>query len=182
MSWGSSWGTSWAAAWGDAEVVASTPQPTQYKVEYRTEPQVPYWGLDTDPAWGPDSGPAWPAKGAWIPWPGQLNNLTHQGYEFRIKTAGGNIQGKIAGVNVLIDLPDVTEKILNVAIGAAGVRLSLTKTYQVIKVVVPQLLDDGGTAAHIKIVDKDIAGPLIKAYDSNNVLTTAHADITIQGY
>mgnify|MGYP000579557945 FL=1 len=85
-------------------------------------------------------------------------------------------------MNVLIDMPDVTEKVLNLAVGSAGVRIPLSKSYQVIKVVSPLLLDDGGTAAHIKIVDKNNTGPLIKAYDSSNVLTTAHADVTIQGY
>lgn len=184
MSWGSAWGTAWGDAWGDGAPAppVAPPQPTQYKIEYRTDPQVPYWGLDTDPAWGADTGPAWPAKGAWQPWPGQLKNLIHQGYEFRITTLAGPVQGKINGVNVVIDMPDIMERVLNLAIPADGVRVPLTKTYQAIKVVSPLLLEDGGSAAHIKIVDKNIIGPLIKAYDSNNVLTTAHADVTIQGY
>ncbi len=152
------------------------------KLEFRTQPATPYWGEADDPAWGADTDPAWPAIGEWVAWPGQLSTLSHQRYEFRVTLAAGNVQGIIDGIDIILDMPDVQEELDNVAIGSSGTRLALTKVYSVIKVVAPKLLDDGGDAAYIRITDKDITGPLLKAYDSNNVLTTAHIDVTVQGY
>jgi len=177
--WGSSWGSSWGTSWGTPDV--STPKPS-YFIQYRTDPQVVFWGVNEALMWTNDASAFWATAGDWLPWTGSLKNLIHQQYEFRITVNSGLALGAIKALTVNIDMPDVEEEVLNVAIGSGGTRIPLTKSYQSIKVVSPKLLDDGGTATHIKIVDKDLLGPLIKAFDSSNVATTAHADVTVQGY
>ena len=174
-----SYGT-FVAKSADVPAVPSTPTPS-YFLEYRTDPQVSFWSINEAAFWLNAAGSFWASSGEWLPWIGVLNNIIRQQYEFRL-TVNPGVQGTVTALTVNVDMPDVEEEVLNVAIGALGTRVPLTKSYQSIKVVAPKLLEDGGTAAHIKIVDKDLSGPLLKAYDSSNVLTTAHADVTIQGY
>ena len=170
----------WASVGAEASAM-STPTPT-YAIEYRTDPHVVFWTVNAEAFWTSDSDLMWEVSGAWLPWTGEIKNLIRQQYEFRLRVNPGPTQGRVTALTVNIDMPDKDEKLLNVAIGSSGTRLTLTKSYQSIKVVSPQLLDDGGTATHIKVVDKDTLGPLLKAYDKDNVLTTAHADVTVQGY
>lgn len=166
---------------GAAPAALSTPK-SSYVLEYRTSPQVIFWTVNEASFWSNDANSFWSASGAWMPLAGALKNLTHQQYEFRLTVTPGYAAGVVSALTVNIDMPDVVEDVLNVAIGSGGTRLTLTKTYQSIKIVAPRLLDDGGTATHIKLVDKDIGGPLLRAYDAAGVLTTAHADVTVQGY
>ena len=162
-------------------VVVSVVGPA-YQIFYRTDAQVPFWTGDGGLLWTDDAAPFWVPRGAWVPWPGELTGLTHQQYEFRLTVKQGLAQRKVTALTANLDLPDVEEQLLNVAIGAGGTRLSLTKSYQAIKVVFPTLLADGGTARSVLIADKDhLTGPLVEAYDENG-LTTAHADVQVQGY
>lgn len=166
---------------GATAAATSTPRPT-YFLEYRTDQQVIFWTVNEATFWSSDASTFWSAMGAWVKWVGSITSLVRQQYEFRLTVAPGLSVGVVSALTLNIDMPDVTENILNVAIGSGGTRLSLTKTYQSIKVVSPKLLEDGGTATHIKISDKDIAGPLLNAYDKDGIATTAHADVTVQGY
>jgi len=166
---------------GEVPSAVSAPKPS-YAIHFRTDPQVVFWGVNEALMWTNDANVFWSAQGDWLPWSGSLKNLIHQQYEFRITVNSGLALGAITALTVNIDMPDVVEEVLNVAIGSSGTRVPLTKAFQSVKVVSPKLLDDGGTATHIKIVDKDTTGPLIKAFDASNVATTAHADVTVQGY
>lgn len=166
---------------GAAPSALSTPRPS-YFLEYRTDQQVIFWTVNEAAFWSNDASTFWSAMGAWIKWVGSITSLVRQQYEFRLTVAPGLSVGVVSALTVNIDMPDVTEDVLNVAIGSSGTRLSLTKTYQSIKVVSPKLLEDGGTATHIKISDKDISGPRLNAYDKDGLATTAHADVTVQGY
>lgn len=177
-AWGGSWGSAWGEAW--ERVAASTPK-ASYVLEYRTDKQTVFWTINEASFWSNDAASFWSSMGAWLPWIGTLQHLVRQQYEFRLTVKAG-VHGVVTGLTVNIDMPDIVEDVLNVAIGSGGTRVPLTNTYQSIKVVKPTLLDDGGTATHIKIVDKDSAGPLIKAYDKDDVLTTAHIDVVVQGY
>ena len=159
----------------------STPKPS-YSLHFRTDPQVVFWGVNEALMWTNDASLFWSVAGEWLPWSGSLKNLIRQQYEFRITVNSGLALGAITALTVNIDMPDVVEEVLNVAIGSGGTRVPLTKSFQSIKVVSPKLLDDGGDATHIKIVDKDTTGPLIRAFNASNVATTAHADVTVQGY
>lgn len=172
-------GRYWPSVGAD-NVAASIPK-ASYLLEYRTDKQVIFWSINEAAFWSSDASSFWSSMGEWIPWIGSLQRLIRQQYEFRLTLKAG-VHGAVTGLTVNIDMPDITEEVLNVAIGSGGTRISLTKTYQSIKVVKPTILEDGGTATHIKIVDKDTAGPLLKAYDKDDVLTTAHADVTVQGY
>ncbi len=165
---------------GAVPAAVSTPK-ASYILEYRTDKQTAFWTINEAFFWSTDAAVFWSSLGEWIPWIGSLPRLIRQQYEFRLTVKAG-VHGSVTGLTVNIDMPDITEDVLNVAIGSIGTRLSLAKTYQAIKVVKATLLEDGGTATHIKVVDKDSAGPLVKAYDKDDLLTTAHADVTVQGY
>lgn len=153
-----------------------------YTIEYRTDSQRPFWTNDADPFWTGDSNPMWSAKGDWLPWPGQLTGLIHQQYEFRIVVNPGFTQGKIFSVYVNVDMPDVTEKVLEMVVGSSGTRVPITKDYLKVTGVRTTLLDDGGNARYVIVADKDPVGPLLRAYDNTGALTTALVDVELEGY
>jgi hypothetical protein len=64
-----------------------------------------------------------------------------------------------------------------------GTRLPLQKSYRRVKTVNLTLQDDGGSAATLKVLDKDeVQGPLVRAFDAAGQGATATIDATVQGY
>jgi hypothetical protein len=115
-------------------------------------------------------------------WPGRFK-VTAQPYNFKFGIAQGFTRGVISELNFKVDALDITETLADVAIDSGGTRLSLTKTYSVIKSVNLTLQDDGGTAATVKVMDKNATtGPLIQGYDSSDSATGCNVDATIIGY
>lgn len=141
-----------------------------WTIAYRpTGSQAPMWSADeSEPMWTADSDPMWDPDPDFVPWPGELADLLHQEYEFRVNTSSGVKQGTISGFIAVLDTEDVTELLTNIAISAGGTRLPITpgRFRQVFHVQATTL--SGGNAVNIVPIDYDhVAGPLVKGIDGN---------------
>jgi hypothetical protein len=84
---------------------------------------------------------------------------------------------------VLFDVRDIIETLEDVPIASIGTRLSLVSDFRHIVSVRTALNADGGTAAYVKVLDKDAElGPLVRAFDSDDAATTAVVDAVVHGY
>ena len=139
--------------------------------------------LDTQPRWqDDDSNLSYTASPAYAQWPGRFKVIA-QPYNFKFDIAQGFTRGVISKLNFKVDAADISETLADVAIDSSGTRLSLTKSYSVIKSVNLTLQDDGGTAATVKVMDKNATnGPLIQGYNSSDSATGCNVDATIIGY
>jgi hypothetical protein len=156
-----------------------------YIVEYRTDSSALMWNADSaTQMWNVSAAtPMWSPKGDYIAWPGVLSPLTYQQYEFRITGFGGTEQVVVEQLQVILDVPDIVEVFPDVLVSAAGTRLSLANPYRAIVAVQLTLQDDGGTAAYVKTMDKDLTlGPLVQAFTTADVATAGLVDATVQGY
>jgi hypothetical protein len=154
-----------------------------YTIEYRENSPKPMWSsVTTNLMWSADSSaPMWDTPD-YQPWPGQITSRNSM-YDFRITTRQSTTQGIVNTFTIVVDAPDVDEKLNNIAISAIGTRLPITKHYTSIKVVNLTLQADGGTALKPQVEDKDpVLGPLVKCYNSSNVAVTGTVDALIQGY
>lgn len=156
-----------------------------WRLEYRQDVTALMWNSDSATTmWNASAATLmWTAKGNYLAWPGQVSPLLHQQYDMRLIGQSGGIQVIAQQLKVLFDVEDIEETFSDLAIGGGGTRLTLTKSYRQIVVVHADLNDDGGTAAYVKIMDKSATlGPLLQAFDSSNVATTATVDVVVQGY
>lgn len=216
LYWGSdstvAWGADAALAWpadvyGEMQYTASyTPASDEldnallkvsltvtgdYTVEYRIATSPTYWGSDSDPAWGSDSDPAWPDEtiGDWLTFAGVLGpfSTTAETYEVRVTVRGGATQGVISDFDLIVDAPDIVERIDSFAISNTGTRLTLTQTYRAIDNVQLTVEHDGSGAIAAKYFDKQAnaganGGPLVKCYDAAGGLVSGTVSATIQGH
>jgi hypothetical protein len=168
--------------------VSATVTAQAWAMDYRTGGEATFWARHTPLFWGADADLMWAdISGAWLPWPGTLQALTRQRYEFLLRTVAGPTQGVIDLVLVTIDVPDIREQFPNIAIAAVGTRMPITASYRAIKLVQATLVNDGGNAVFLQIVDKGLGGPvslgpLITAADATSALVAGHADVEIIGY
>lgn len=162
-----------------------------YTVEYRIATSPLYWGAGGSPAWGADPDPAWPDEtiGDWLTFAGVLGpfSTTAETYEVRVTVRGGSSQGVISNFDLIVDAPDIVERIDSFAIGGTGTRLTLTQTYRAIDNVQLTVEHDGGTAIAAKYFDKQALGganngPLVKCYDAAGALVAGTVSATIQGH
>lgn len=151
------------------------------RISYAQSPS--FWPADGEPFWPADDEPFWPEPTAADYQPYQSKIVTAKtGYHIKVEIDGGPVQGKISRLVAIIDVPDESETINDLAISAGGTRLPLTKSYLSILNVNVSIQDDGGDALYCRILDKDaVLGPLIKLFNSSNVATTGVIDATPQG-
>ena len=151
------------------------------RVLYAQSPN--FWPADTEPFWPADDQPFWPTPAA-SDYQSYMSKIitAETGYFLRVEIDGGPTQGKITRFVAIIDVPDESETVNNVAISAGGTRLPITKSYLSILNVAATLQDDGGTAFTVKCIDKDpILGPIMKCYNIGGVSVSGTIDATIQG-
>lgn len=151
------------------------------KIEFRTGNQESFFGGDADPLYGPDAELFYGEAGAWLPWPGAV---TFEGgdYQLRVTTGGSPVQGAVRGLTVLIDVPDITEDFIDVAIAPAGTRLPITRDFDAIKNVQITLQDDGGGAVSVRILDRDPdLGPLVQCIDAAQLGVAGTVNAHIRG-
>ncbi len=155
-----------------------------WRMEYRTDSTVSMWGVDADsPMWDDDEALMWGDPSAYIQWPGALDHLKQQAYFFRVIGAAGAVQAVIEELQVLFDVPDLSETFEDVVIADIGTRLPLTKTYRAITKVRPVLQDDAGDGAYVKVMDKNATlGPLLQVFDTDGVATAGLVDVVVHGY
>ncbi|MCK2149540.1 phage tail protein [Marinobacter alexandrii] len=119
-----------------------------------------------------------------LAFPGSI--VAEQGiYQFTLAIPQQQLPSPPIVENVItrLDVGDIQERIGDVVIASGGTRLPIVRSYREIVVVNLTLQEDGGTASAIKILDKDeLLGPLVQAYDDNDVAVSATIDALIQGY
>jgi hypothetical protein len=171
------------AAEADARLTLDhTIEASSYTIEFRYDTQGAFWGVGTDAFWGADGDPFWEPPTAWQVWPGELLDVGVGTIEFRITTQAGLEQGVVSALTLNFDVEDEFEELDDVAVGAAGVRLAITKSYRSIKNIQLTLQDDGGTAISAQWVDKDATlGPLVQCINSAGTLVAGVLDARIQG-
>lgn len=120
----------------------------------------------------------------WIRWPGFIDAEASTTYEFRLEIDGGSTRGRVTEFTALIDKPDVEENLEDVVIASTGtVRLSLTKTFTVIKQVLATVQDDSNGAVTIRVLDKSASlGPSVAAYSDTSTRVQGLADFRVRGY
>lgn len=156
----------------------------EWSLEYRSDSSRPMWSTYSGASmWRGDSALMWDPPGDFTQWPGQLDHLRQQQYFIRITGHAGVVQAVLQELSVVIDVPDKIETLENVVISAAGTRLVLSGTPRKIVSVRVAIEDDGGSAAYVKVMDKNAAlGPLIKVFNSSNVATTGLVDAVVHWY
>lgn len=155
-----------------------------WSIEYQADSSAGMWSATTTvPMWGSAGADMWGEIGPYMQWPGQIDHLRIQPYKIRIIGHSGTVQAVLEELVVILDVRDILETLEHVPISSVGTRLALTKSYRNIVMVRVELAEDGGSAAYVKVIDKDpTLGPLIKAYTSANALTTAVIDAVVHGY
>ena len=174
-------GISVAAADAGAQLTLAHTLIGGYAIDYRRSGTAPMWGDSTAAMWTADGTALWAAD-PWRAWPGVVA-AEAIGYDFRITTADGAVQGTISEFSASLDVPDISESINDVAIASGGTRLTLTNSYRAIKTVHLTLQTSAGAALAVRAINKSAAlGPLVQCFDSTNSATTGTVDAVIQGY
>lgn len=165
-------------------VHAVVTQAPSWRLEYRVDGSSYAWSGDgTASYWGADAATFWPeGDGDYRPWPGALTGVQRVTYHLRLTLDGGLVQGIVDRFSITVDVPDIVERLDDVALAAGGTVLPITQTYRAIANVSLTLQDDGGSARSVKILNKSTSGPLVQAFDSAGAGTTAVVDAIIQGY
>ena len=120
---------------------------------------------------------------AWATWPGSIKADNNQAYQFQLSTLTGPTAGLLSALVASIDVPDKTLRLGNVALDAAGSRLTgAIGTFNVIQNI--QLtLQGGSTAVAVEITDKSATlGPSVIARNAAGTGVAATIDALLQGY
>lgn len=123
----------------------------------------------------------------WIP-VGDRMQMEPGDYDISLKVFGGKQQGIIRKFSIILDAPDITEDVQDLAIvssPSSGIRIPLTTPFSVIKIVNVAIQDLGGsTAVGYRISEKDnlVDGPLVKLVDAAGAYTTGSFDATVKGF
>lgn len=152
-----------------------------WSIEYRRQGTTLFWEDDAELFWGADADAFWPPLPDWLPWPADIP-VGREQVDIRINVAGGSVRGLVSQLQAQFDVPDIFEEFEDVSIAAGGTRLPITKDYRVIRFVTLTQLADGGSAIRVLVEDKELSGPLVKAYDVSNVATTAKVNAVVKGY
>jgi hypothetical protein len=168
---------------GSRLTIEATVAGDPWSLEYRENSQKAMWDADgATVMWSTDTSTLWWDAPAWTTWPGSIE-VSDTIIDVRITTGQATTQGEISELTVTVDAPDIVENLDDVSILAAGTRLSLTKTFAVIKNVQLTVQNDGGTAITARTEDKNATlGPLIKCLDAAGSATTGLVDARVQGY
>lgn len=151
------------------------------QIYYRRQYPYAVYGADYEPFYGADDAPLY-REGPWSTYAGKVET-TPDIHQFRAVVPAGKIQGVIRGLTAVVDVPDKSETLSDVAISASGTQLPITKSYIRIKNVNVTIQDDGATTAvAARCADKDKDGPIIILVDKDNVQVAGTIDATIQGY
>lgn len=120
----------------------------------------------------------------WIRWPGFVDAEAGVTYEFRLTIDGGETRGRVSAFAAQIDKPDIEELLDDFVVAASGVvRLSLNKTFSVIKQVLLTVQDDGNGGVSARVIDKDATnGPSIEVLNASSTRVAGLIDARVRGY
>lgn len=152
------------------------------RIEWRKSAPGSAYGADVDSFYGADGDPFYSAPSAWAGWPGQLA-ATVDSYELRTTIGAGAQQGRISAMRLVIDAPDMTEEISDLAIAATATAIPHTKPFTAIKSVQATLQANGSGAVTVEVNKTAPLAPTILAYNAaHSAVAGATADITLRGY
>jgi hypothetical protein len=168
---------------GSTLTLAAAVQGDPWKIEYRENSTRAMWSADASSAmWNASSATLmWDAP-TYLAWPGSIAVFPDSMFDFRITAGQAQTQGKITGLTVTLDAPDIAETLANVAISSGGTRLSPTKSYGTIKSVHLTTVSDGGTAVSATQEDTQATGPRVNSRDGSGVAVNGHVNARIEGY
>lgn len=117
-----------------------------------------------------------------VAFPGILPVASTDPLRFRLRLAGGTVQGRVTDLAVIFDVEDEREQIEDFAVAASGeVRLPITKSYRSIRRVEIALLN-AGTGMSWKLLDKNpITGPSIEVYNASGTRVAEDIDAFVEG-
>lgn len=151
-------------------------------IEYQVGGAEPMWEPASALMWEPAGELMWGENGAWSVWPGSLDYAGAR-VRFRLTLAAGLTRGVIYELTALIDAPEITETLDDVAVSPGGTRLALTNTYRVIRSVIPAVQADGGSGVGTRVIDKNpTLGPLVEILNTSGVSVSGLLDVEIRGY
>lgn len=155
-----------------------------YEIEYKLDGAGLFWDQDSSVNfWQDDAALFWTGIGdEWLSWPGELDVDAREKFHFRVTTWAGKTQGTITKLTMKMDVPDLVEYFSDIVIGASGTRLTLTNDFRAIDNVQVTLQDDGGSATKVRVLDKELTGPLIGTFTTADAGTTGLIDATVQGH
>lgn len=137
------------------------------------------WPVDSASAWPVSGDPAW-WNADWQPLPDKLYPSTIVSLLFIL--AAGSTQGVIKDLQIIADVPDVSEALNDVTISDSGLRLPIIKQYQSITQVLLTIQDNGGSGIIGQCIDKNTGGPLVRLYDINGNAASGLVDAVVKGY
>ncbi len=155
-------------------------------VEYRLGHGQPFWQRSVfapkEKFW------AWQAVSEWHPMPSKLRVEAEQIIQARLRTAQGS-PGVLEELVWVFDVEDEIERVDNLEIPPAGLRVPLLKAFRWIDNLVFGLeYREGSGAINVVWLDKGLvedgrvtAGPYIQCRDINNLPVAGVVDVTLQG-
>ncbi|NQV83927.1 MAG: hypothetical protein HQ494_08920 [Rhodospirillales bacterium] len=151
-------------------------------IEYRTEGDEILFLKAIDPLFTDPTDPLYPAP-PFITYQGPFEVKKGLKYVLRVTIPGSPVRGRIGALTCNIDVPTVTERLEDVVVPAAGLRLTLTNTFEtIIKIGFTVQEAPGYTAVTARTLDKDvILGPLVMPFDIIDAATDGLLDIDVQG-
>jgi hypothetical protein len=128
----------------------------------------------------------WPLGSTYQAWPGEVDAEPHA-YVFRLRLAGGAVQGRVKQFKVHLDTREIHESVNDFLVEDVvhGNRVPLRNTYRGIVGVAFGLQQHAGypLASTVKYVDKNAAlGPLIRIFDSAGNPVAGVVDVDVWGY
>lgn len=152
-------------------------------IEYQTGGAEPIYLPGSDPMYLPADELLYGEFGPWQVWPGSLEVDGASEVRFRMTLEAGLSQGVIYSLTALIDAPEISEVVDDIAIAAGGTRLPLVNTYRVIRSVIPAVHADGGAGVGARLIDKNpTLGPLVEILNTSGVAVAGRLDAEILGY
>jgi len=145
-------------------------------IQYRRSDAL-FWQEADEQFWGDDNGLFW-NPGEYRAWPGNIAAEMGE-YEFCITIADGTTRGELIDIAIIVDAPDIEERLNDVEIAAIGTRLALANSYRAIKLVNATLND--GTAQSVKTMDKSTSGPLMQCFNGGTAVDGT-IDVIVTGY
>jgi Putative phage tail protein len=151
-------------------------------IDYRLAGPGSFYGPDTESFYEPDTDPMYVPPGAWMPWPGQVI-AESDAYQFRVTIGAGTTRGKITGLVLTVDAPDMEEQVPDLAIAAGGTVVPHIKPFTKIVTVQATLQANGSGAVTVEISKTNPLAPSIKAFNAAHAAVSgATADLTLKGY
>jgi hypothetical protein len=157
---------------------------SNYLIEYKRNSNDAFYDANADYFYIPDGALFYGNDTGWLVWPGELNVDAAVGeIQFRITTNGGVGVDKLITLSAVLDVPDITIRLDDVAIASTGTRLTLGQTVHAVKNVQITVQSEGHGGITALVLDKNATlGPLVQVVNSSATPVFGKVDVVIQAY